>query len=87
MDFYTVLEQVVNLLRSRGRVSYRALKRQFALDDELLADIKVELRYAHYPIVEGNDEDLVWTGEAAPPLEQTPPLPSEERLVVTQFEI
>ena len=32
MDFYTVLDQVVDLLRSRGRVSYRALKRQLALD-------------------------------------------------------
>jgi len=30
-----VLDQVVALLRSRGRVSYRALKRQFALDHEL----------------------------------------------------
>jgi hypothetical protein len=33
MDFYAVLDQVVDLLRRRGRVSYRALKRQFALDD------------------------------------------------------
>jgi hypothetical protein len=47
MDFYAVLDQVVNLLRSRGRVSYRALKRQFALDDALLAVLKAELRYAH----------------------------------------
>jgi len=28
MDFYVVLDQVVHLLRRRGRVSYRALKRQ-----------------------------------------------------------
>ena len=34
MDFYAVLDQVVDLLRSRGRVSYRALKREFDLDDE-----------------------------------------------------
>jgi hypothetical protein len=44
MDFYTVLDQVVDLLRRRGRVSYRALKRQFALDDELLADLTAEFR-------------------------------------------
>ena len=55
MDFYAVLDQVVYLLRSRGRVSYRALKRQFALDDELLTDLKAELRYAHYPIQEDHD--------------------------------
>ena len=55
MDFYGVLDQVVDLLRRRGRVAYRALKRQFALDDELLADLKAELRYAHYPIEEDHD--------------------------------
>ena len=78
MDFYAVLDQVVALLRSRGRVSYRALKRQFALDDELLADLRAELRYAHYPIVEDDDQGLVWTGETAPPSEHTPPPPRPE---------
>jgi class 3 adenylate cyclase/tetratricopeptide (TPR) repeat protein len=73
MDFYAVLDQVVDLLRSRGRVSYRALKRQFALDDELLADLAAELRYAHYPIEEDHDQGLLWTGETVPPLEHTPP--------------
>jgi TOMM system kinase/cyclase fusion protein len=78
MDFYAVLDQVVNLLRSRGRVSYRALKRQFALDDEQLADLKAELRYARYPIVEDDDQGLVWTGETAPPSEPTPAPPRPE---------
>jgi hypothetical protein len=32
MEFYAVLEQVLDLLRRRGRVSYRALKAQFSLD-------------------------------------------------------
>ncbi len=36
MDFYAVLDQVVQLLRERRRVSYRALKRQFQLDDDYL---------------------------------------------------
>jgi hypothetical protein len=56
MDFYTVLDQVVDPLRRRGRVSYRALERQFALDDKLVADLKAELRYAHYPIEEDHDQ-------------------------------
>jgi hypothetical protein len=34
MDFYEVLDDVLELLRSRGRVTYRALKAQFQLDDE-----------------------------------------------------
>jgi hypothetical protein len=36
MDFYAVLDNVVALLRQRGRTSYRALKIQFQLDDEQL---------------------------------------------------
>jgi hypothetical protein len=36
MEFYEVLDWIVDLLRSRGRVSYRALKRQFILDDAYL---------------------------------------------------
>jgi len=39
MDFYAVLDQVVQLLRERRRVSYRALKRQFQLDDVFLEDL------------------------------------------------
>jgi len=38
MDFYAILDQVLNLLRQRQRVTYRALQRQFDLDeDELLS--------------------------------------------------
>jgi hypothetical protein len=33
MDFYEVLDQVIDLLKQRGRTSYRALKVQFHLDD------------------------------------------------------
>ena len=47
MDFYTLLDQVVDLLRQRQRVTYRALKRQFHLDDDALEDLKDELLYAH----------------------------------------
>lgn len=77
MDFYAVLDQVVKLLRSRGRVSYRALKRQFDLDDELLADLKDELLSAQYPVVEDGDRGLLWTDETATPA--NPPLPSPRK--------
>src|SRR5438445_12245238 len=62
MDFYTVLDQVLALLRQRGRVSYRALKRQFQLDDETLADLTAELLYAHHPVGEEEGSGLVWLG-------------------------
>lgn len=43
MGFYDVLDQVVDLLRRRGRVTYRALKREFQLDDAFLEDLKIVL--------------------------------------------
>jgi len=36
MAFYEVSDDVLELLRRRGRVTYRALKVQFQLDDEPL---------------------------------------------------
>ena len=36
MDFDAVLDQVIALLQQEQRVAYRALKRQFQLDDEAL---------------------------------------------------
>ncbi len=43
MDFYEVLDQVIDLLKQRERVTYRALKRQFSIDDEFIEDLKAEL--------------------------------------------
>ena len=34
MDLYDVLDQIVDLLQQRKRLTYRLLKRQFALDDD-----------------------------------------------------
>ncbi len=42
MKFYEVVEQVLVLLQRQGRVSYRALKREFNLDDEYLEDLKAD---------------------------------------------
>jgi hypothetical protein len=65
MDFYAVLDQVLALLRQRGRVSYRALQRQFNLDDPSLADLKDALIFAEPCVVDEAGRGLVWTG--APP--------------------
>ncbi len=43
MTFDEVLGQVQDLLQREQRVSYRGLKRRFALDDEYLEDLKEEL--------------------------------------------
>ena len=65
MDFYAVLDQVVELLRQRGRVTYRALKRQFDLDDEVLEDLKAEIIKGQRLAVDEDGAVLVWVGEAA----------------------
>jgi len=46
VDFVAVMEQVIALLRQRGRVTYRMLQLQFTLDDEQLAALKDELLYS-----------------------------------------
>ena len=95
MDFYAILDQVVALLRQRQRVTYRALKRQFALDDDALADLTAELLYAHPQVRDDAGQGLLWTGEPAPapaaapsvvtpaqqaPLAYTPPYLAEKIL-------
>src|SRR6266568_5085212 len=61
MTFDDVLEQVITLLKRQGRVSYRALKMRFNLDDEYLNDLKDELLYVH-PVRDDEGRGLVWTG-------------------------
>jgi len=47
MDFVAIVDQVITLLRQRGRMTYRTLQRQFQLDDDALHDLTDELLYAH----------------------------------------
>ena len=67
MDFYAVLDQVLDLLRQRGRVTYNALKRQFGLDDACLQDLKDEIIEAQRLAVDEDGRVLVWTGDVAAP--------------------
>jgi hypothetical protein len=63
MDFYAVLDQVVDLLRSRQRATYRTLKRQFNLDDAALEDLKEELLFIYPQIADEDGRGLVWTDD------------------------
>ena len=82
MDFYEVLEQVLDLLCQRGRVAYRVLKLQFKLDDEALEALKDELIYSQRLAVDAEGKVLVWAGDAssAPALATAP---AEERIPLT----
>jgi class 3 adenylate cyclase/tetratricopeptide (TPR) repeat protein len=66
MDFYALLDQIVDLLRSRQRITYRTLKRQFNLDDAALEDLKEELLFAHPQLADEDGRGLVWTSDAGP---------------------
>jgi class 3 adenylate cyclase len=63
MTFDEVLAQVQELLQREQRVSYRGLKRRFALDDEYLEDLKEELIGAKRLATDEDGRFLVWTGE------------------------
>jgi hypothetical protein len=83
-DFYDVFDQALALLRQRGRVSYRALKVQFHLDDEQPDALKEELLHTHRGAVEEDGPGLVWTGGAGATPAPTPrpgqPAQAAERL-------
>ncbi len=78
MDFYEILDQVIDLLKQRGRVSYRALQRQFALDDAYLEDLKVEIIKVQRFAVDQDGEMLIWTGEAETKPTPTPQPPVQQ---------
>jgi class 3 adenylate cyclase/tetratricopeptide (TPR) repeat protein len=62
VDFVTVVDQVIALLRQRGRVAYRTLKRQFQLDDETVEDLKIELIDSQRLATDEQGTVLVWSG-------------------------
>jgi class 3 adenylate cyclase/predicted ATPase len=62
MKFSEVVAQTLAWLQRDGRVSYRALKREFELDDEFLADLKAELIEVREVAVDKDGKMLVWAG-------------------------
>src|SRR5262245_50281287 len=63
MTFDEILAQALDLLQREGRVSYRALKRRFALDDDYLEDLKAEIVKAKRLARDEDGEVLAWVGE------------------------
>jgi hypothetical protein len=75
VTFEETLAQIVEVLRRERRISYRALRRRFDLDEEYLADLEVEIIQAKRLAVDEDNTILVWTGEATPPLVSAPERP------------
>jgi class 3 adenylate cyclase/tetratricopeptide (TPR) repeat protein len=66
VTFKEILAQVSAWLQQDKRLSYRALKRQFALDDDYLDDLKAELIEVRRVAMDEDGRVLVWTGDTAP---------------------
>src|SRR5882724_1870505 len=62
VDFMAIVDQVIALLRQRGRLTYRTLQLQFQLDETHLEVIKDELLYGQRVAVDEDGRVLVWTG-------------------------
>jgi TOMM system kinase/cyclase fusion protein len=86
MTFEEILEQAIAILQRRGRVSYRALQRQFQLDDAYLQDLTAEIVEVLQLAVDQDHTMLVWTGGPSapapvfPPPGMSPPDPQEPPL-------
>src|SRR5215813_2926908 len=84
MTFEELLDQAIALLQRRGRLTYRALKRQFNLDDDYLEDLKAELIQGQRLAVDEDGVVLVWSGAAASsPVPVVPPPPARVPLPYT----
>jgi predicted ATPase/class 3 adenylate cyclase len=84
VTFDEVLEQALEMLRRRGRVSYRALKVQFQLDDSLLEILKDEIVEVHQLARDQEGKILVWTGDTASPSDPaSSPTPDHDRAPLT----
>lgn len=62
MKFSEVVMQTIAWLQREGRVSYRALKREFELDEDFLVDLKEELITVKELAVDKDGKMLVWVG-------------------------
>ena len=79
VTFKEILDQVMTWLQQDQRISYRAVKRQFALEDDYLDNLKVELIEVKQVAVDQDGKVLVWTGKAvtAPPAVTNATVPPE----------
>src|SRR4030095_7912050 len=80
MTFEELLDQALDMLRRRGRVTYRTLQRQFQLDEDTLSDLKDELLFAHPQVHDEAGRVFAWVGDTGTtPLVDAPPASPQAR--------
>jgi class 3 adenylate cyclase/predicted ATPase len=80
MTFDEILVQVLELLQRQGRVSYRALKVRFQLDDEILEAVKDELIFAQRVARDEDNRVIMWVGKVEATVSQ-PPHTSQQSII------
>ena len=70
MRFFGIVTLAIALLQRQGRITYRALKRGFDLDDAALEDLRRELIFRHLARDEAG-EGVVWIGGVPAPVAAT----------------
>jgi hypothetical protein len=65
VKFSEIIEQASALLCSKGRMTYRALKLEFGLDEEQLDVLKEELIDGQRVAVDEGGKVLVWAGASS----------------------
>ena len=69
--FSEIVKEATILLQEKGRVTYRALKREFDLEEDAPDDLKEELLYTHPEVADDAGRRLIWNGAgqsvSAPP--------------------
>jgi len=73
VDFDVMLKQILELIQRQRRVSYRAIKRRFDVDDSYVEDLKEEILFAHPHIVDEEGRGLVWIDSASSTAMTPPP--------------
>ncbi len=86
MTFEELLDQAIVMLQRRWRLTYRALKLHFQLDEETLDVFKEELLYGQHLAVDKEGRVLVWTGAPpAPSAASAAPVTSQDLGFVANF--
>jgi len=65
VTFSEIVDRAGELLQRKGRISYRALRREFELEDDALDDLTKELVEVLEVAEYKDGEILVWNGDGA----------------------
>jgi class 3 adenylate cyclase/tetratricopeptide (TPR) repeat protein len=84
MTFDEILDQALALLQRRGRLTYRALQRQFNLDEAYLADLTAEMIQGQRLAIDEDGAVLVWSGAPASASAPAPPAYLAEKILMSR---